>query len=205
MRLHWFPIALLLAAEPSSAGRVVVWAEGGAAIARAPYAFTEGWKDGYGVAAGLGWRTGPWVEVGTGVSIERFGTDGSRFARTLLPGEDLSGTTVGGGDASVLFLSGEARLFLPLSSSRVSLWAVGAGGLRRQSWDNVTVERTDDGGTTFEEFPVDAENELAVAAGGGLGIRVGRELWLTAEGRWLTTFSDPPTRVLPFHIGFAYR
>jgi hypothetical protein len=199
-------LALLLVAAPADAGRAVVYAEGGVAVRRAPVEFVDGWKNGVSIAGGVGYRTGPWMEVGAAVSIERFDADARKVAGTLLPGVDLTNATVLGGDASVIFLSGEARLFFPLSLSRVSLWASGAGGLWRRTFEDVSVEVQDAQGTTAQDVPIPTDQELAVAAGAGLGYRVGGEVWLTFEGRWLVTVgAEEETRILPFRIGFAYR
>jgi hypothetical protein len=197
-RIRVLAALALLAAAPASAGRAVVHAEGGVAIRRAPAEFVDGWNDGVSIAGGVAYRTGPWMEIGAAVSIERFDADASKVAKALLPGTDLSNAEVSGGDASIIFLSGEARLFLPLSTSRVSLWASGAGGYWRRSFEDVLVDAQD--------VTIPTDEELAVAAGGGAGFRVSGEVWLTVEGRWLVTIgAEEETRILPFRIGFAYR
>ena len=188
----------LLAAAPANAGRAVVHAEGGVAVLRAPGEFADGWHDGVSIAGGVAYRTGPWLEVGAAVSIERFDAEAAKVAGALLPGTDLSNAEISGGDASIIFLSGETRLFLPVSTTRVSLWASGAGGFWRRTFEDVLVDAQD--------LSIPTDEEFAIAAGGGAGFRVSGEVWLTVEGRWLVTVgAEEETRVLPFRIGFAYR
>lgn len=206
MSLRWILLALLLGASPASAGRIALWAEGGVAIAESPAEFTDRWKDGVGFAAGVGYRTGPWLEISGAAAMERFGPDGDKVVRTLRPELDLTNATYEGGDATVIFLGGEARVFLPVSLSRVSMWLSGAGGFWRRTYEVVAIEVTTDEGTVGQDIPIPAENEMAVGVGGGLGIRVSREVWFTLETRYRTTLTaDDQTRIIPVRIGFAYR
>lgn len=205
MTIRWFPIALLLAATPAEAGKAVVWGAGGVAIPEAPPFFTNHWREAIGVVGGIGYRTGPWLEIGAAVSIDRFGPDGKKVAQALLPGEDLTNVGVDGGDATVMFFSGETRLFFPLSLSRFSLWVSGAGGFWRRSFESVTVALPEDGGGTTT-LDIASDEKLAVAAGAGFGVRIGREVWLTGEASYQTTLtSEVQTKMVPIRIGLAYR
>jgi hypothetical protein len=204
MMTRWIPLALLLVTTPATAGKTTLWAGGGVSIVEAPTSFTNRWQDSIGFAGGIGYRTGPWLEVGAAISIDRFPPDGNKVAEWVLPGEDLTDAVVGGGDASIMLFSGEARIFFPFSLSRFSLWVSGAGGFWRRSFEPVTIDFTASGGDSLSlNLPTD--EEFAAAAGAGAGFRIGQELWLTLEARYLTTFADVHTRTVPIRLGVAYR
>jgi hypothetical protein len=206
MNRLWLLLCLgpLLITVPANAGRVTLYALGGVARPIEPDEFRAAWKNSISFAGGFGYRTGPWLEIGAAISIDRFKANGDRPGYVLLPNEDLTDATVLGGETSLLYFNGEARIYLPLSLSRMSVWALGGAGLFRQTFQEMTISQGD--GLVDEVFLFDGENALGVSGGGGVGFRISPELWATVEATYIVGFtSDERTSYLPLRVGLAYR
>ena len=195
--------ATLVALGPPAAraGKAVGYFSGGAGVPEAPSTFSDGWNPTFGVSVGVGFRPGPWLEVGGSFGLDRFSSKPEGRTEILLPGEDLTDATVRGGDTSILLLQGEFRAFLPISLSRVSPYLVGAGGLLRRTFEEVAIDR--DGVEELVSF--EGVNAFVLSPGAGVGFRLTRELWFTLEGSYAIGFTEGEhTRYFPLRAGLAF-
>jgi opacity protein-like surface antigen len=196
-------IALVLHTGSAAAGEVVGGVRAGAAIPHAPAVFSDAWRTGFGVTVGAGFRPGPWIEYLASFSLDRFPVgDEARRNEALLPGRDLDGASVTGGDTSVLLLQGELRVYLPISLSWTSVYVLGGAGFLRRSFEELTIAS----GGAEETVAPGARSALAASAGGGVELRLTRDLWLALESAYTAGLTgDDEIRYLPVRAGLAFR
>jgi len=162
------------AAQPAARPYYVI----GAGYARpvGPEHFYDYWKDGFTVCAAYGTPLRTDVVLQIGADVSRFGVEAERVMKGV--GVSPTESSIDGGDATVVMISGAVRYF-PESKQSVPLYVL--GGLS-MAFSHIAEARALYSGLEVVQKP-ETNHGLLAALGGGLRLAGGESGGLFLEGR----------------------
>lgn len=165
---------------------------GGLSFPSGPSEFSDYWRTGFSLGAGLAVPVHPNVALTAYLDFNRFAFDVDKF----------SGVYMSGGEVSILTLSGNVKVNLEPRPAPVRPYFSGGMGLFSLSVGDMIVV----GPYGWVTVPGDSEAALAILLGGGIDFAIGDRIDLFAEGRYAIGFTEGGnTQMIPVALGIRFR
>jgi opacity protein-like surface antigen len=170
---------------------------GGLAVPVAPKELTDGWKEGYDIAGGVGVRLTNHVSIRGLIGYDRFRFDDVGVMSLLRdelgfhPADVGASVDFAGGDTTFLSISGEVKFSFVGDTSRFSPYVFGGGGATRVEIDDLRVTLDAPFVGPIEDTIEGTNDTKGMATvGGGVDIPASESFAIFVEGRYQLTFLD---------------
>ena len=190
---------VLVALPVSAQGNVSLYIHSGASVPMSPELFTDYWRPGLDVGAGVGVQIVPSLEAVVSVSYNRFGFDVVALLVDL--GVPLSAVSISGGNVSTFSATG-GFLYYPIRDGAVEISLGARAGVFTLSADDIVAT----GGGVIVSESVPSETAFGLAPSIGLVVNVARNLALFGEPQWAFIFNDGDnTQYISLNVGVRIR
>lgn len=194
------------AATSAASGPAQIHLEGGFGFPQAPDDFSQYWKSGLGLGAGIEVGVGKHASIGFDLDYNHHGLDQNQIISEIPRDLSVSGIIIRGGSASILTAMAALRLELPTPGGIAPYLKLGAGLghvsqteatmsflVGRDVWGDVVV-------------PSRTDNHLATSVGVGLRERTrGSTIGYDVEARWVTIATEgKATQMVPVRVGLHF-
>ena len=170
---------------------------GGLTIPQSPDVFKDGWKQGFNVGGGLGYRLSRHITVQATVNYDRFPFDEEGVFDSFTEEFGFDPRDLGisiditGADMSVLSVSGELKASFVGDPSKISPYVIGGGGLAHLSLGSATFSGSYLGQELVEDaMGGESETKLMATIGGGVDIPINERIGVFVEARYQFNFTS---------------
>lgn len=166
--------------------------------------FADRWKVGISLSAGLGYRTGSNSLLVVRGEVNSLPLDGETILR--MTGLDTEGSTAEEGNASIYLGTVNLKYAFSRSRSGEAPFLIAGAGIARFTAGDILINHVVDNITYVSIIDGYSETALALNAGAGFNIHLGKRTHLYVEGRYVLLFTDTiDVHFIPLRMGVAFR